>query len=114
MLQDINLHPQTTHIMLQTRIPARSGSTDASLTSLATILNGLSLCLKHAALTRPAPITFIRHASHASQGRANGPKDSAGRRLGAKKSASQYVIPGNIIFKQRGRDVVGLYVVRFH
>ena len=29
-------------------------------------------------------------------------RDSAGRRLGAKKSDGQYVIPGNIIFRQRG------------
>jgi large subunit ribosomal protein L27 len=29
-------------------------------------------------------------------------RDSAGRRLGAKKSDGQYVIPGNIIYRQRG------------
>lgn len=29
-------------------------------------------------------------------------RDSAGRRLGAKKSDGQYVIPGNIIMRQRG------------
>lgn len=51
----------------------------------------------------PTTTTFSRSASHATQGRANGPKDSAGRRLGAKKSASEYVVPGNIIFRQRGR-----------
>ncbi|KAK2756490.1 54S ribosomal protein L2 mitochondrial [Arachnomyces sp. PD_36] len=45
----------------------------------------------------------VRHASHNTQGRANsGARDSAGRRLGAKKSGDQYVIPGNIIFRQRG------------
>ncbi|KAL9616733.1 MAG: hypothetical protein Q9160_008421 [Pyrenula sp. 1 TL-2023] len=54
------------------------------------------------AIKPPATFTFSRSASHASQGRANGPKDSAGRRLGAKKSASEYVVPGNIIFRQRG------------
>src|ERR1700761_9598388 len=43
-----------------------------------------------------------RAASHKTQGRANGPKDSAGRRLGAKKTDGQYVVPGNILFKQRG------------
>lgn len=43
-----------------------------------------------------------RYASHQAQGRANGPKDSAGRRLGAKKADGQYVVPGNILFKQRG------------
>jgi ribosomal protein L27 len=45
----------------------------------------------------------VRYASHATQGRANaGTRDPAGKRLGAKKSGEQYVIPGNIIFKQRG------------
>lgn len=29
-------------------------------------------------------------------------RDSAGRRLGVKKSDGQYVIPGNIIIRQRG------------
>ena len=46
--------------------------------------------------------TFKRHASHASQGRANGPKNGPGKRLGAKKLAGEYVIPGNILYKQRG------------
>lgn len=47
--------------------------------------------------------TQVRYASHATQGRANsGARDPAGKRLGAKKSGEQYVIPGNIIFKQRG------------
>ncbi|EGC47123.1 60S ribosomal protein [Histoplasma capsulatum var. duboisii H88] len=45
----------------------------------------------------------VRYASHASQGRANnGPKNGPGKRLGAKKSGDQFVIPGNIIFRQRG------------
>ncbi|KAK3047715.1 54S ribosomal protein L2 mitochondrial [Extremus antarcticus] len=43
-----------------------------------------------------------RHASHQAQGRANGPKDTAGKRLGSKKADGQYVVPGNILFKQRG------------
>ncbi|QDS68898.1 hypothetical protein FKW77_007898 [Venturia effusa] len=47
-------------------------------------------------------ILFVRHASHQAQGRANGPKNSPGRRLGAKKSGEQFVVPGNIIFRQRG------------
>lgn len=29
-------------------------------------------------------------------------RDSAGRRLGVKKSDGQYVVPGNIIIRQRG------------
>lgn len=32
-------------------------------------------------------------------------RDSAGRRLGAKKSDGQAVIPGNIIYRQRGTKV---------
>ncbi|RDL36463.1 Ribosomal L27 protein [Venustampulla echinocandica] len=47
-------------------------------------------------------LTFVRHASHAQQGAVNKAKDGPGKRLGAKKSGEQYVIPGNIIFRQRG------------
>ncbi|KAG9235181.1 ribosomal L27 protein-domain-containing protein [Amylocarpus encephaloides] len=50
----------------------------------------------------PASLTFVRHASHAQQGAVNKAKDGPGKRLGAKKSGEQYVIPGNIIFRQRG------------
>jgi large subunit ribosomal protein L27 len=32
-------------------------------------------------------------------------RDSAGRRLGVKKYGSEYVIPGNIIIRQRGTKV---------
>lgn len=32
-------------------------------------------------------------------------RDSAGRRLGLKKSGGQHVIPGNIIIRQRGTKV---------
>ncbi|KAK5940945.1 54S ribosomal protein L2 mitochondrial [Knufia obscura] len=84
--------------MLQPRIATR----EVTLTSLANTLNNLALCSRHAPKARSPQLIFTRHASHAAQGRANGPKDSAGRRLGAKKTASEYVIPGNIIFKQRG------------
>ncbi|KAH8732021.1 ribosomal L27 protein-domain-containing protein [Phaeosphaeriaceae sp. PMI808] len=49
-----------------------------------------------------ATLSFVRYASHQSQGRANGAKDGPGKRLGAKKSGGEYVIPGNIIFRQRG------------
>jgi large subunit ribosomal protein L27 len=37
------------------------------------------------AAAKPA-ILFVRHASHQAQGRANGPKNTAGKRLGAKKT----------------------------
>ncbi|KAF2646867.1 hypothetical protein P280DRAFT_387493 [Massarina eburnea CBS 473.64] len=50
----------------------------------------------------PPALSFVRHASHQAQGRANGAKDGPGKRLGAKKSGGEYVIPGNIIFRQRG------------
>ena len=86
--------------MLQPRLRCPSTAIDSPLACLAASLNALSLCPKHARL---APAIFLRHASHATQGRANGPGDSAGRRLGAKKTASQFVIPGNIIFRQRGK-----------
>lgn len=43
-----------------------------------------------------------RNASHAAQGRANKAKQGPGKRLGAKKTGGEYVIPGNILFKQRG------------
>ncbi|KAF2746083.1 hypothetical protein M011DRAFT_446127 [Sporormia fimetaria CBS 119925] len=47
-------------------------------------------------------LSFIRHATHQAQGRANGAKQGPGKRLGAKKSGGEYVVPGNIIFRQRG------------
>ena len=43
-----------------------------------------------------------RPASHASQGRANKAAPGPGKRLGAKRGASELVVPGNIIFRQRG------------
>lgn len=49
------------------------------------------------------PISQVRHASHASQGTANqhSPRP-AGKRLGAKRTNGEYVVPGVIIFRQRG------------
>ena len=88
--------------MLQPRLYRPTASPEACLAALASSLNALSLCSTHSRPPTQASVILSRHASHASQGRANGPKDSAGRRLGAKKTASEYVIPGNIIFKQRG------------
>ncbi|KIW12113.1 ribosomal protein L27 [Exophiala spinifera] len=88
--------------MLQPRLSRCVVPADTSLTALTSSLNSLSLCSRHQILAPRKCTNFVRHASHAAQGRANGPTDSAGRRLGAKKSASEYVAPGNIIFKQRG------------
>ncbi|KAE8145946.1 ribosomal L27 protein-domain-containing protein [Aspergillus avenaceus] len=49
------------------------------------------------------PLSQVRHASHASQGTANRhSRDPAGKRLGAKRSGGEYVVPGCIIFRQRG------------
>lgn len=48
------------------------------------------------------PLTPLRHATHASEGRANKASQGPGKRLGAKKSATELVVPGNIIFRQRG------------
>ncbi|KAI9839046.1 MAG: 54S ribosomal protein L2 mitochondrial [Sclerophora amabilis] len=47
-------------------------------------------------------ITSLRPASHKAQGAVNSAKNGPGKRLGAKKTGEQYVIPGNIIFRQRG------------
>lgn len=105
-------------MMLQTRIPLSTLSTlstlsarDCHVSGLANTFCGLSVSAKHiprniaqSLPSRSQSHTQLRYASHAAQGRANGPKDSAGRRLGAKKTASEYVIPGNIIFKQRGKN----------
>lgn len=101
---DEHVRCTTPAVMLQPRLRCLPAANEPSLNFLAASLNTLSLCPKHARLAALRPTSFIRHASHAAQGRANGPKDTAGRRLGAKKTATQYVIPGNIIFKQRGKQ----------
>jgi hypothetical protein len=44
------------------------------------------LRLLDASTTKPFGIINVRHASHQAQGRANGPKNGAGKRLGAKKT----------------------------
>ncbi len=48
------------------------------------------------------PLILHRTATHGAQGRANKAADGPGKRLGAKKSATQLVVPNNIIFRQRG------------
>ncbi|KAI9757511.1 MAG: 54S ribosomal protein L2 mitochondrial [Chaenotheca gracillima] len=74
----------------------------ASATSNANSLISSTSCFP--IRTHPSPTTYIqaRAASHKAQGVANGAKDGPGKRLGAKKTGEQYVIPGNIIFRQRG------------
>ncbi|OKL64089.1 hypothetical protein UA08_00316 [Talaromyces atroroseus] len=76
-------------------------------TSRTTVLSSLSNLSSSSSSSPLSRYTFpsfqVRYASHATQGRANAKaRDPAGKRLGAKKSGEQYVVPGNIIFKQRG------------
>jgi len=40
--------------------------------------------------TQPPSTISVRHASHGTAGRANGPKNGAGKRLGAKKTGGTY------------------------
>ncbi|RPB03490.1 ribosomal protein L27 [Choiromyces venosus 120613-1] len=44
----------------------------------------------------------VRHATHKASGAANGAHNTAGKRLGAKKTAGEKVVPGMIIYRQRG------------
>lgn len=46
---------------------------------------------------------IVRHATKKAGGTVKNGRDSAGRRLGVKKSGGQHVIPGNIIMRQRGK-----------
>ncbi|MCJ1473597.1 54S ribosomal protein L2 mitochondrial [Lambiella insularis] len=73
-------------------------SSTATLSLLSLALTRLFLHPHHP----PIPYTPHRAASHASQGRANKAAPGPGKRLGAKKSDSELVVPGNIIFRQRG------------
>ncbi|KAG0134361.1 ribosomal L27 protein-domain-containing protein [Tuber indicum] len=43
-----------------------------------------------------------RHATHKASKAANGSSNTAGKRLGAKKTAGERVVPGMIIYRQRG------------
>lgn len=83
--------------------PLSSSARAARAPSTAT-LSFLSSALRDLRVSQPAvsSISQKRNASHQAQGRANGAKDGAGKRLGAKKTGGEYVIPGNILFKQRG------------
>ncbi|PUU78679.1 ribosomal L27 protein-domain-containing protein [Tuber borchii] len=44
----------------------------------------------------------VRHATHKASKAANGSSNTAGKRLGAKKTAGEKVVPGMIIYRQRG------------
>ncbi|MCJ1287563.1 54S ribosomal protein L2 mitochondrial [Xylographa opegraphella] len=95
--------------MLQPRLPSsirslRSApSTASSLASSSLLLLALTrLSLYTPNAPQPPTHTPSRAASHASQGRANKAAPGPGKRLGAKKGDSELVVPGNIIFRQRG------------
>jgi len=77
-------------------------ATAPSMTTLAILQSALSnLRISQHSLPAVSHVSR-RNASHQAQGRANGAKDGPGKRLGAKKTGGEYVIPGNILFKQRG------------
>ncbi|RAH48496.1 mitochondrial 54S ribosomal protein bL27m [Aspergillus brunneoviolaceus CBS 621.78] len=79
--------------------PSSSSSTTLTRSNTTRLLPPTTNSLLNSLLTQQQ----IRHASHASQGTANRhSRDPAGKRLGAKRSAGEYVVPGCIIFKQRG------------
>ncbi|KAK5133888.1 hypothetical protein LTR08_007117 [Meristemomyces frigidus] len=84
-------------------MPAISPLSAARAPSTAT-LSLLSNALRDLRIAAPTVTQHIqsRYASHQAQGRANKAADGAGKRLGAKKTGGEYVIPGNILFKQRG------------
>ncbi|KAI5309512.1 54S ribosomal protein L2 mitochondrial, partial [Ascosphaera atra] len=76
--------------------PRRPQASGNGLASSSTILS------RTARVFAPG-VAQVRHAGHNAQGRANaGTKNGPGKRLGAKKASGQYVVPGNIIFRQRG------------
>ncbi|KAL6704521.1 54S ribosomal protein L2 mitochondrial [Coniothyrium glycines] len=66
------------------------------------VLDALRTATGTSTTSKPASLCIVRHSAHQAQGRANGAKDGPGKRLGAKKSGGEWVIPGNIIFRQRG------------
>ena len=59
-------------------------------------------CTLHPRLTSALPTTSIRQAHHAAEGAANRASRGPGKRLGAKKQATELVVPNSIIFRQRG------------
>ncbi|KEQ61169.1 ribosomal protein L27 [Aureobasidium melanogenum CBS 110374] len=85
--------------MLLPRIRALPTGSSPAISTLETALSALRLS---SSATTSITSIAVRHASHKAQGAANSAKDGPGKRLGAKKSGEQYVIPGNIIFRQRG------------
>lgn len=58
-----------------------------------------------AARIQPAVYTFIRSATKRAAGSKTSMKDSAGRRLGAKKGDGQLVRVGELVYRQRGTKI---------
>ncbi|PWY86396.1 hypothetical protein BO94DRAFT_535550 [Aspergillus sclerotioniger CBS 115572] len=95
--------------MIQPRLLAPLRALERSIPSILrtttprTALN-LNTTLLRTTLSTPTPLQQqIRQASHATQGTANRhSRDPAGKRLGAKRTSGEYVVPGCIIFRQRG------------
>lgn len=74
-----------------------------SIAASATAFSSPSSSSSSSLLRLLLPRCQLRYASHASQGAANRhARDPPGKRLGAKKTGGEYVIPGNIIYRQRG------------
>ncbi|KAF2220652.1 ribosomal L27 protein-domain-containing protein [Elsinoe ampelina] len=86
--------------MLQPSIRASSRLRNPCACSLESALSRLRISPAYQVVTTNQ--TTVRYATHKSEGRANGAKQGAGKRLGAKKTGDQYVIPGNILYRQRG------------
>ncbi|KAI9825730.1 MAG: 54S ribosomal protein L2 mitochondrial [Phylliscum demangeonii] len=83
---------------LRSRINVINGPT----TTTAATATGTGTATIHRLSPTLVALSFMRRAHSASQSSVNGPKNGPGTRLGAKKSSEQYVIPGHIIFRQRG------------
>ncbi|KAF4555191.1 putative ribosomal L27 protein [Elsinoe fawcettii] len=86
--------------MLQPSIRASTRAVISCTCSLDSALSRLRISPTYQAVTTHQ--ISVRYATHKSEGRANGAKQGAGKRLGAKKTGDQYVIPGNILYRQRG------------
>ena len=61
-----------------------------------------SLLLKQNTITNQYLLTTLRFATKKAGGSVRNGRDSIGKHLGIKKYGGEYVIPGNIIIRQRG------------
>lgn len=79
-----------TQAPLRAALAASSSRTAHAAISPAASLNVLDVLRASLAASSPN-LTFVRHATHQAQGRANGPKNGPGKRLGAKKTGGTYI-----------------------